>query len=131
MIGNKLRQLRHEKNLTQKELAQILGIPRGTYAHYELNKRTPDYGLLIDAAQFYEVSTDYLLDLTDIRSSPNKIKEGYSIQKDIKKDIQNIIKKLESEQDLTFDGEPFSSEGIEWLIDVINFSIEQTKKRNK
>lgn len=130
MLGNKLRQLRHEKKLTQKELANILGIPRGTYAHYELNKRTPDYEVLIDTAQFFNVSIDYLLNRTDIRLCPNKMKEHFNIQKDIKKDIQDIIRKLENEKDLTFDGEPLCPTAIQWLIDIINFGVEQAKKRN-
>lgn len=130
MLGDKLKQLRHEKKMTQNELAKILGIPRGTYAHYELNKRTPDYELLIDTAQFFNVSTDYLLGRTDIRLCPQELRESFHIRKDIEIDFKDLLKKLENEKGLIFDGEPFSSEAIEWLIDVISFSIEQAKKRN-
>ncbi|MCY7743686.1 helix-turn-helix transcriptional regulator [Bacillus licheniformis] len=61
MLGDRLRELRESKKLTQDKLADVLGISRGTYAHYEINKRKPDYDMLIKIADFYGVSTDYLL----------------------------------------------------------------------
>ncbi|MCY8504517.1 helix-turn-helix domain-containing protein [Bacillus atrophaeus] len=61
MLGDRLKELRDSKKLTQDKLAEILGISRGTYAHYEINKRKPDYETLIKLADFYGVSTDYLL----------------------------------------------------------------------
>jgi len=65
MLGNRLRYLRKTLNLTQSELANKLGITRGTYAHYEIGKREPDYETLQKIADFFEVSTDYLLGRTD------------------------------------------------------------------
>ncbi|PRS02334.1 transcriptional regulator [Bacillus atrophaeus] len=61
MLGDRLKELRDSKKLTQDKLAEILGISRGTYAHYEINKRKPDYETLIKLADFYGVTTDYLL----------------------------------------------------------------------
>ena len=65
MIGDKLKKLRQGKKLTQTEFADKIGISRGTYAHYEINKRHPDYQTLIKIAKFFDVSTDYLLGVTD------------------------------------------------------------------
>ena len=65
MIGDKLKKLRQGKKLTQTEFADKIGISRGTYAHYEINKRQPDYQTLIKIARFYDVSTDYLLGVTN------------------------------------------------------------------
>lgn len=62
MLGKKLRDLRIAKNLTQQELSNILKIPRGTYAHYEIGKREPDIATLLLFAKFFKVSVDYLLD---------------------------------------------------------------------
>lgn len=42
MFGDTLRELRLSKKLTQEETAKIIGVARGTYTHYELNKREPD-----------------------------------------------------------------------------------------
>ena len=65
MFGNKLKELRIKKlppkGITQEEVANALGIPRGTYAHYELNKRQPDADMIVKLADFFGVSTDYLL----------------------------------------------------------------------
>lgn len=67
MFGERLKQLRIEKGLYQKDLAKILGVSAGAIGMYENNKRTPDFELLIKIAKFFDVSIDYLLCQTDIR----------------------------------------------------------------
>ncbi|RAS75210.1 helix-turn-helix domain-containing protein [Priestia endophytica] len=66
MLGKRLKELRSSRKLTQTEIAAKLGITRGTYAHYEIDKRQPDYETLKKIAKYYDVNTDYLLGLTDI-----------------------------------------------------------------
>ncbi|WCK55113.1 helix-turn-helix transcriptional regulator [Aneurinibacillus sp. Ricciae_BoGa-3] len=61
MFGDRLRLLRQQKNLTQDEVAKALSISRGAYTHYEINKRQPDFALLQKIADFFDVSTDFLL----------------------------------------------------------------------
>lgn len=73
LLSQRLKELRLQRDLTQEELALRLPINRGTYAHYELGKRQPDLETLIRIAQFYDVSTDYLLGLTDLSSSVRSI----------------------------------------------------------
>lgn len=58
---NKLRELREEKKLTQKELAEQIKINKMTYNNYENGKREPNIATLINLADFYEVSIDYLV----------------------------------------------------------------------
>ena len=62
---DRLRQLRLEAKLTQVELADFLGINQVTYSRYEKGARTLPYDLLIKIADYYGVSTDYLLGRTD------------------------------------------------------------------
>lgn len=61
MIGDTLKQLRTKKGLTSEELCVKIGIKGGSYRNYERNDRKPDYDTLVKLADFYGVSTDYLL----------------------------------------------------------------------
>lgn len=64
-LGKRLRELREEKGMTQKEVAAALGLNSVTYLHYEKSQREPPLTVLADMAKFFEVTTDYLLGLTD------------------------------------------------------------------
>ena len=61
----KLKQLRSEKGLSQKEIAKIIGVSVSAYSNYEQGIREPSYDILIKLAKFYDVTTDYLLGLED------------------------------------------------------------------
>ena len=65
LLGSRLKELREEKGLTQKEVATQLGLHSVTYLHYEKDQREPPLTVLIQMALFFDVSTDYLLGLTD------------------------------------------------------------------
>ena len=67
-FAQRLRELREEKQVTQKNLAEILGLnSRTTITNYEQNDREPDFETLIKIAKYFEVSIDYLLGQTDKR----------------------------------------------------------------
>ncbi|GIM46365.1 hypothetical protein DNHGIG_19140 [Collibacillus ludicampi] len=61
MIGQRLRGLREKRNLTQEQVAKILGITRPAYTQYETGKREPDPETLAKLAEIYQVTTDYLI----------------------------------------------------------------------
>lgn len=65
ILGQRLKELREERGMTQKQLAQALGLNSVTYLHYEKSQREPPLSLLADIAAFFEVSVDYLLGLTE------------------------------------------------------------------
>ena len=67
MIGERIKVLRNEKNLLQKDLAKKLNLSQQTISLYESNRRQPDYLTLQNIATFFNVSVDYLLGRTDIR----------------------------------------------------------------
>ena len=62
----RLRDLREDRDLTQQQLAEQLHIRQNTYSQYENGRRQLPLDALIQLAQFYGVSTDYLLGLTDV-----------------------------------------------------------------
>ena len=65
-LGKRLKELREERNLTQKQVAATLKINSVTYLHYEKSQREPPLLLLAEMAAYFYVSVDYLLGLTDI-----------------------------------------------------------------
>ena len=66
-LGERLKALRLEKHITQAEMSARLGISPIMISSYELEKRQPNYGVLIKLATFFGVSTDYLLGLEKSR----------------------------------------------------------------
>ena len=64
-MGQRLKELREERGLTQQELAQALGLHSVTYLHYEKSHHEPPLIVLVEMAKFFDVSTDYLLGVTD------------------------------------------------------------------
>lgn len=65
MIGERIQYLREEKKLTQKELADKLNISKSSLASYEQNARKPNADMIIEFAKFFNVSSDYILELTN------------------------------------------------------------------
>ena len=67
LFAFRLQELRKEKKVPQKELAECLGISVRAYHYYEEGKRYPDFQGLLALADFYGVSLDYLVGRTDRR----------------------------------------------------------------
>lgn len=61
----KIRDLREDKDYTQKEIAKLLNCTQQTYSRYETGEITIDINSLIKLAEFYQTSIDYLVGLTD------------------------------------------------------------------
>ena len=77
-IGSRIKQLRQENNLTQKELAEKLSIGLTTISNYETGYSIPDVQMLLKIANIFGVSIDYLAGKTDQRnSSTDPLLEGF------------------------------------------------------
>ena len=61
----RIRDLREDNDLTQKEIAEHLHIKQNTYSQYENGQRQLPIDVLVALAKFYKTSTDYILGLTD------------------------------------------------------------------
>ncbi|MCI8632790.1 MAG: helix-turn-helix transcriptional regulator [Lachnospiraceae bacterium] len=60
-LGGRLAKLRHDRKLTQQQVADELHIARTTYASYEQDMRNPDCSMLKALAAFFNVTIDYLV----------------------------------------------------------------------
>lgn len=64
-FGERLKQLRVDKSLTQKDMAEYLNIATNAYQNYEYNKREMNIKTLTILADYFDVSVDYLIGRTD------------------------------------------------------------------
>ena len=71
MIYKRIRDLREDKDITQKEMSKILNCSQQVYSNYELGQRDIPTDLLIDLSSFHNVSIDYILGVSDI---PRRLK---------------------------------------------------------
>lgn len=62
----RLRDLREDNDLKQKDVAKVISVAQRTYSAYELGERMIPYPYIIELAKFYNTSTDYILGLTDV-----------------------------------------------------------------
>ncbi len=61
----RIRNLREDKDLTQKEMAHILNCSQQVYSNYELGQRDIPTEILIALSKFHKVSVDYILNITN------------------------------------------------------------------
>ena len=71
MPYQRIRDLREDADLTQKEIAEILQMHKTTYVRYESGEREIPLKIAVALAQYYGVSLDYLVGLSD-RAKPLK-----------------------------------------------------------
>ena len=70
-VYRRKRDLREDKDLTQTQLAKEINVSQRTYSYYENGERTIPPEVLIALAKFYNVSVDYILEISD-NPIPNK-----------------------------------------------------------
>lgn len=64
-MNEKLKLLRKQKGVSQKMVAEAIGVTLSAYSNYEQGLREPSNQILINLCKYYEVSADYLLGLED------------------------------------------------------------------
>lgn len=96
-FGEVLAELRSDRKLTQKALADILHVTVGTISNYENGVHFPDVEKLTDLADYFQVTTDYLLGRCTYSISPNIFEETLLNGKTVG-DIITILRHLSPER---------------------------------
>lgn len=71
-IGERLRELRLRRKISQEEVARHIGITRSAYSHYEINNRQPVYETLIKLSAYFDVSLDYIIGGITTKAKPDQ-----------------------------------------------------------
>lgn len=78
-VGEKIRKLREETSTPQQKIADLLGVTRQSLSLYEKGERTINVEALGKLAEFFNVSADYLLGLSDVKSTEQDMKTACAV----------------------------------------------------
>ena len=90
----RLTDLRREKNLSQKEAASCLGVSQALLSHYEKGIRECKLDFIKKACDYYDVTSDYLLGLSDNRHGLNEIYTEEELSSDTEMKFKTIFRAL-------------------------------------
>lgn len=110
MFTERLKSLRKEAGLTQKDVAEHLGIKQPTYAQWENGRTKPKGETLEKFANFFNVSTDYLLGNSDYKTT---------IDQDIEEAIQRSV---------AYQGNPISEDDKQAISDFLKNYFNEKEK---
>lgn len=118
----RLKQLRENKGLTQAELAKLVDISASSIGMYEQGRREPSKEVLLQFADFFNVSVDYILGRD---KSSTKASHSPKDQRDLNEFLNNT--------EIMFDGElhQLDDEDREKLRHALEFVFWQAKEKNK
>ena len=127
-LANNLRYLRKQKNLTQKDLSEMLNISRQAYSNYETSKRTPDLDSLLYLAGFYNVNLDGLvlgsLPSPDLAAAGSIAEQKIPYTLSIDKNTGNSIYLTEEELDIITKLRTLSREHKQLITGFINDNVK-------
>lgn len=127
-VGTRIAELRSQAHMSQFQLAKVLKIGTSTLGMYETGKREPSPKVLKRIADYFDVSTDYLLGRTEA-------KHYYDLTEKEKSDIgvqaEKLMQGIESGHDLNFYGEPATEEQKSRLLIAVQTAMEMNKKEAK
>ncbi|MDL0434677.1 MULTISPECIES: helix-turn-helix domain-containing protein [unclassified Niallia] len=126
IMGKRLRLLREKSGLSQKFVAEKIGVKNNTLSGYESGNREPDSEILTKLADFYEVSTDYLHGRSDNTKSFTA-ENNYSLN-----EINKLIKQYGFEQMRLFDIEQWkilSPQDVKIVEEHFKMIVKLAKER--
>ena len=101
-FGERLKELREERNMTQQELGKLLGVSGRQVGNYEANKQfLRDEESFLKIIRYFDISADYLFGLSDDRNyneAFESLKDYKSLTQEAKSDLNDYIKYLLSKR---------------------------------
>ncbi|GMQ58955.1 hypothetical protein AN1V17_33520 [Vallitalea sediminicola] len=128
LFGDRLKKLRIDKEITQKELGEIIGISDRVIGYYESNNRFPkDEDTLKRISKYFNVSIDYLLGNNHNDTSSNQPLNSIKIDKK----LDNFIEEIEKTNGLMFSGSEMDEQTKEVLLKMLKTTKDMAEKMNE
>ncbi|MDY3988620.1 MAG: helix-turn-helix transcriptional regulator [Massilioclostridium sp.] len=120
IISQRLKDLRSDADLNQQDVADAVNVTQSSISNYELGVNLPDLDVVIKLAKFFNVSSDYLLGITDVKTSWSDMKD-HIILPSGKVPITKFLRDVKS----------LDTNDRESLIRVLNLALNQVKYAKK
>ncbi|ALS17785.1 helix-turn-helix domain-containing protein [Clostridium butyricum] len=141
MLGDRIKELREKKNLTQSQLSKILGVSPSTIGMWEQNRRSPDNESLNKIADLFNVSIDSLFGRTDHISSnesnnniitqiniPKEYTDKYKITS---RDKKQYLEEMKKANEAFFMNDELNEEAKKEMLDLMSELFWEAKSLNK
>ncbi|MDD6133267.1 MAG: helix-turn-helix transcriptional regulator [Selenomonadaceae bacterium] len=129
MLSENLKKARNDRHLSQRALADIIGVSQQTVGSWEVGRTSPDNEMLKKLASFFNVSVDYLLGRT---GEPHTIAKGSSStdltpkeEREIEHDLEDMINSMAS---AAYESDNGEQEDIEALQATLRAAMIQAKR---
>lgn len=127
MFFDIFQQLCNKKGVSCKAAAVDIGLSNSITTKWKKTGATPSTETLVKIAEYFGVSVALLLG-QDEEKTPALTKKD---ERDIARDVENIMTRLADGDGLMFDGDPMSDEARESMLNAIRLGLEAAKIRNK
>lgn len=126
MLGDKIKKLRKEMKLTQKQLGKAVGLSTSSIGMLESNQNGASSDKLREIADFFGVTVDYLL-------SDNETGLNEKDKKSITKDLKVLMDEFREGTDGTayYNGQELAEEDLDLIESAMKIALEQIKIKNK
>ncbi len=125
-LGEKLFELRKNKNLSQEEVAEKLNVTRQTVSKWETNQSTPDFDKIIPLCELFEISTDELLrgeKLDSKNTSSHKQEDKIETEENIKQEDSDSEKVMTRDEARKKMGEVTSTSILIYIVSIAVFIV--------
>ncbi|MBC3889465.1 helix-turn-helix domain-containing protein [Acetobacterium paludosum] len=130
MYGIRLKSLRKNLDKTQEEVAAELGVTRGAYSHFENDRNEPDSETLRKLADYFHVSTDYLLGRTDDPIPVRDVNQDLYNEHNYKEELEQFLDETGLSMEFQ-DREDWSEEEIRTILNLIRGQRALREKNEK
>lgn len=122
-------ELLNNHQTTAYQVAKATGISQNTFSDWKKGRSTPKIDKMQKIADYFGVTTDYLLGKPDQKETPPALTK--KDERDIEKILAAARSQLENQEGLMFDGDPASPEAIESILAAMELGLQAAKQRNK
>lgn len=123
-LGSRIKELRKNRDLTQQQLAKLLGISASSVGMYEQDRRKPDNETLLKLCNVFDTSADYILGKAGTAARVGK-------NVDVADVFDEFTEKLMLQQGLMFDGTPLNDNDRMKIVDALKVVAALAKQEHK